>query len=540
MDASSEGDQPFTKDGVSVVCNGEIYNYQSLIRSENLHSVMTSKCDCEVILHLYLKYGFHDMVSILDGYYAIILHDYNKGQVWVTRDGMGVRPLYIGHTEMEPPPLPTPMASSYDSIAIGRLISASFTTPHPEKKRGLVAFSSEQKGLKWCCGARQLEPGLVMCYSVYSPTQFDSYCLSTFDSKIPPLGSGPITYDSTPVCDMIGKLLCSAVAKRCTADRDIACMLSGGLDSSLVAALLAAKVRPARLKTFSIGFDVSADITYARLVAKHINSDHTEILLTENDFLDAIPHVIQAIESYDITTVRASVGNYLLAKYVSQNTQCKVLFNGDYSDELLGGYQFLAMAPNEHEFDLENRKLVKEIHFFDSLRSDRCTAAWGLEARTPYADRAFATYVMSLAPKVKMHYRTAIKQEKQILRDAFRGMGLIPDAVLNRSKCAFSDGVSSKSRSWSAVIKEHVDSFIRDGELTKAKTYTHMPPTTKEGLWYRRLYEYYYPGPGFANPVPHYWMPNVKWPGLEGTSDPSARTLVVNEEAEPPSGERTQ
>ena len=191
--------------------------------------------------------------------------------------------------------------------------------------------------------------------------------------------------------------LCNAVKKRVqgTTERPIACLLSGGLDSSLITALVN-KYHKGQLNTFSIGMKGSEDLKYAREVADHLKTNHTEIILTPEEFFDAIPDVIRTIESYDTTTVRASVGNYLVGKYISENSDCKVIFNGDGSDELTGGYLYFLKAPNAIEFDAECRRLIHEIHFFDVLRSDRCIAAHGLEPRTPFLDRTFVNEYLNI------------------------------------------------------------------------------------------------------------------------------------------------
>jgi asparagine synthase (glutamine-hydrolysing) len=195
----------------------------------------------------------------------------------------------------------------------------------------------------------------------------------------------------------------AAVNKRClTTERPIACLLSGGLDSSLIAALVnnfyTSHNLPNKLETYSIGLQDSEDLKYARIVAVYLGTNHTEIIVTEKEMFEAIPEVIRAIESYDTTSVRASIGNYLLGKYISTHSEAKVIFNGDGSDELLGGYLYMNKCPDDIEFDRETRRLLKDIHSFDVLRSDKCISSHGLEPRTPFLDKTFVNFILILRP----------------------------------------------------------------------------------------------------------------------------------------------
>ena len=270
-----------------------------------------------------------------------------------------------------------------------------------------------------------------------------------------------------------------------------------------------------QLNTFAIGLDGATDLKYAQKVAEHLHTNHINVILQEKDFLDAIPEVIYAIESYDTTTVRASVGNYLISKYIKENTDITVVYNGDGSDEL-GGYIYLKNAPNEMEFQNEVNKLIRNIHYFDVLRSDRSISSqWGLEARTPFLDKEFVSMYMSIQNRLKLHNR----MEKHLLRQAFDNTDLLPKDVLWRKKEAFSDGCSSNERSWHKIIQEHVDKEITDEEFELEKVkYKHNPPQLKESLYYRRIFNKYYPNRD--NVIPYYWLPN--W---TTEKDPSAREL---------------
>ena len=309
---------------------------------------------------------------------------------------------------------------------------------------------------------------------------------------------------------------CEAIKKRVeTTDRPIASLLSGGLDSSIVTALVS-RLYPKSLETYSIGLENSEDLKYARIVATALGTQHTEIIISEDDLFNFIPHTIKNIESYDTTTVRASVGNYLVAKYISENSEAKVIFNGDGSDELMGGYLYMSKASDHLEFDKECKHLLKNIHYFDVLRSDRSISTNGLEPRTPFLDRSFVDLFLSIPSDIR--YETNKLQEKYLFRKAF-DKDYLPKEILWRRKEAFSDGVSSQKRSWYKIIEEKVQqqtNITYDLE----KNYDHNSPQTLEQLYYRTIFEKYYPNQGLN--IPYYWMPKY----IDAT-DSSARSLDI-------------
>ena len=320
----------------------------------------------------------------------------------------------------------------------------------------------------------------------------------------------------------ISKYLNEAVIKRCNAtERPIACLLSGGLDSSLIAALVSNYFckfkKEKQIETFSIGLKESEDIKYAKIVADYIGSKHTEIIVTEKEMFDAIPEVIKAIESYDTTTIRASIGNYLIGKYISKNSDAKVILNGDGSDELFGGYLYMNKCPNDIEFDKETRRLLKDIYLFDVLRSDKSISSNGLEPRTPFLDRTFVNYVLSISPYFRNHINLN-QPEKYLLRQSFNeinfvnynGSQILPNEILWRKKEAFSDGVSSKSRSLFTILQE----FIAN-QTDKVKE----PCIELEKEYYKEIFDKEFPN--CSHILPYFWMPKyVK------ATDPSARTLL--------------
>ena len=266
------------------------------------------------------------------------------------------------------------------------------------------------------------------------------------------------------------------------------------------------------METYSIGLEGSEDLKYARKVADYLHTKHTEIICSENDFLHAIPEVIKNIESYDTTTVRASVGNYLVSKYISEHSEAKVLFNGDGSDELTGGYLYFHYAKDPIAFDMECKRLLKDIHLFDVLRSDRSISSNGLEARTPFLDKVFVKTYLSLPLAVRNQKN---KCEKYLLRKAFEPFNLLPKEILFRTKEAFSDGVSSLKKSWFEIIQ----TYVQDKHIPSIE-YVHNPPTTQEQKYYRHIFEKCYPD--CAQIIPYFWMPR-----FVDATDSSARTLNI-------------
>ena len=348
----------------------------------------------------------------------------------------------------------------------------------------------------------------------------------------------------------------NSVKRRLNADQPLAWLLSGGVDSSLVAAI-SARLLGKRIRTFCCGMAGGTDLVYARQVAEHIGSDHTEVLFTAEEALAAIPDVIKTIESWDTTTVRASVGQYLVSKHIGTKTDCKVVLVGEGPDEVCSSYLFNWYAPSGAAIDACARESVKNIHHYDVKRADRCIARWGLEGRVPLLDPEFIESYWVI-PGEERHPRER-GLEKWWLREAFAGTGLLPDEVLYRKKEAFSDGISSsakrsgelkedasgqpkddhsaaprelkESKSWFEIIQAWVEDKVTNEELSMAATtYPHCPPTTKEAYYYRRLFCESI-GANRQTIIPAYWQPKWSADGKEVTSyvDPSARTLTVYE-----------
>ena len=489
---NTKSNQPIYCNGITLICNGEIYNYKELIQELNI--TMTTDSDCEIIIHLYLKYGFEQMIQMLDGVFAFVLMDLNqpKHTLYVARDPFGVRPLF--EYEM-------------DTARFG--------------------FSSEIKMIHGLnteddtyCHIRPFQPGTWNSYTYCDEEGWKKVSTQRYFT----LSISPFIDSVYTAQNIIRKTFTDAIRKRVdNTDRPIACLLSGGLDSSLVCALVSKfySQEHRTLETYSIGMEGSIDLKYARIVANHIGSKHTEIIVKEQDFLDAIPEVIHAIESFDTTTVRASVGNYLVSKYISKHSNAKVIFNGDGSDEVCGGYMYFHYAPDCYHFDAECKRLLQDIHYFDVLRSDRSISSNGLEARTPFLDKIFVQHYMSILPRIRCH-KTNGKCEKWLLRSTFYDDDLLPNEVLWRTKEAFSDGVSSQHKSWYEMIQDHVQQNQLGSNMPPLFHSNHMCPLTEEQMYYRKVFHSFF-GKYHAKVIPYFWMPKF----VKNATDASARTLDV-------------
>jgi len=481
-DTSFKGNQPLyhPHKPYVLICNGEIYNHKELLKNKK----SLSNSDCEVILHLYEEHGIENTLQLLDSEaFAFCIYDGELNKLFVARDRFGVRPLFIG------------------------------------KDTNTFTFCSEAKGLLDLSEhITQFQPGSWKEYSISNNSIAESNYHRYYHHLYPIMNN--VREDD--ICYRIKTLLTNAVQKRLMSDRPIGCLLSGGLDSSIICSLVSKEFKRmdrGELHTFSIGLKGSPDLYYAKKMAEYIGSCHHHIEYSEEEFLQIIPKVIYHIESYDTTTVRASVGNYLVGKYISENTDIKVVFNGDGSDEQ-SGYLYLKNAPNPDEFQKECVRLLQEIHFFDVLRSDRCLSSnFSLETRTPFLDTEFVQYYMSIQPELKMYSKDRI--EKYLLRRAFQNE--LPDDVLWRKKEAFSDGCSSSENSWHQIIQNFVDKIIDDDEFNLQKdNYLFNKPVLKESFYYRQIFEKEYPK--CEKLIPHFWLP--KWCD-ESIQDPSARQLKI-------------
>ncbi len=466
MDIHPRSNQPFRKGELSLVCNGEIYNYRKL-KEEFSDYEYQSQSDCEVILPLYESFGLEKACRSLDGEFAFVVH--NGEKILAARDPMGIRPMFYGET-----------------------------------KEGLICFASEVKALMdYCEEILPFPPGHF--YDGERFVSFHDHGSVTIDSKI--------TFDDA--LEGIKEKLEKGVIKRLHSDANIGFLLSGGLDSSLVCSI-AQKHSEKPIKTFAIGMSEDAiDLKYAKEVANFIGSDHTEVIIDKEDVLSCLKEVIYSLETWDITTIRASIGMSLVCKYIKEHTDIKVVMTGEVSDEIFG-YKYTDFAPSPKEFQKEAVKRVKELYIYDVLRADRCISSHSLEARVPFSDKDFVDFVMSIDPKIKMN---TYGQGKYLLRKAFEA-DYLPDSILYREKAAFSDAVG---HSMVDSLKEFAEVQYSDDDYDKKiKKYNYCTPFTKESLLYREIFEEFYFGKG--NLIKDYWMPNKEWENCD-VLDPSARVL---------------
>ena len=495
MDLSSLGDQPFTDSSQStiLICNGEIYNYKYLIEKYNLP--VKSDSDCEVILHMYIKYGIRKTVENLDGDFAFVIYDKNRKELIAARDSFGVRPLFIS------------VDDSVDSIVLSSELKGLY---------GLKNVKAFPIGSYWTC---HIGSGINPSpFQVYNYIDNKSICLTNGSSFISPTHTY-LSCSLDTIKEKIKNKLELSVKKRLQSDRKIGCLLSGGLDSSLITALVK-KLSKSNVVTYSVGLEGSVDLEAARKVASYLGTEHHEIIFTESIGINAISDVIYAIESWDTTTVRASVPMWLMCKYISENTpDVKVILSGEGADEVCQGYLYFHNQPNPLEGHKESVRLIQDLLYFDVLRSDRSISSHGLEARVPFLDKDFVHFYMSIPPEYRCPNK---KGEKWLLRESFSDENLIPDEVLWRRKDGLSDGCSSFNRPWYSVIQEKAEKEISDEDMKNAnEKYSHCTPKTKESLMFRNIFHKHFPERDDI--IPYQWLP--KWSG--DIVNPSGRLIEV-------------
>ncbi len=472
MDLSTDGMQPFQNtDKDAIVCNGEIFNHQQIKDTLLSDEKFISKSDCEVILPLYKKFGLKKLCKNLDGEFAFAIWDSKLKTLLAARDQIGIRPLFYGH----------------------------------KNEDNSIAFASEVKSLQdFCYDIKPFPPGHF----------FDGVSFHEFDS----IHDVEIDEDLSVNKSLQGikQLLEQAVIKRLDSDAKVGFLLSGGLDSSLVCAI-AARESSKKIKTFAVGIkEDPIDTKYAQIVADHIGSEHTEFLFSKSDLLETIDSLIYRLESFDITTIRASLGMDLICRHIKDTTDIKVLMTGECSDEMFG-YKYTDFAPSPTEFQKEASKRMKELYIYDVLRADRCISSNSLEARVPFSDKAFVKFVMSIPPKLKMN---TTGHGKYLLRAAFDTEDYLPQDILFRQKAAFSDAVGHSSVDY---LKTLAEITITDEEFSKSnELFPHCTPTTKEAFLYRQIFEKHYSGQSHL--IKAIWLPNQEWENCK-VSDPSARAL---------------
>ena len=563
----SQINQPIVDGDIMLLCDGEIYNYKDLYRFMNIQPKTT---DCnEIIIHLYKKYGIEHTLQMLDGVFSFILLDNSihsdNFKMFIARDPYGVKPLYILN--------PTKNNSidekeqiicfSSDMKMLYGFYNVLMDNPNEKKRKNknkTLALNEKQES-KY--NIKQFIPG-TYSYLTLSSKVFASWNIEKEFVKYHTNGFNSIMYYSSPqyhdneIVLNIQRYLIRAIEKRCSiADAPMACLLSGGLDSSIIAGLVrqyhVSHDLP-QLETYSIGMEGCDDLKYAKLVADHLGTKHTEIVIKEEDLLNIIPEVIECIETYDISTVRSSLPNYILGKYIRENSNAKIIFNGDGADELFGGYLYMYLANESIEFDKEVRQLLSNIHLYDTLRSDKTFSYNGLVSSSPFLDNSLVQYYLSIPPQLRFHTRNE-QCEKYLLRLAFYGehyrnstnSQLIPDEVLWRTKEEYIDGISLKTNSFHNIINKYANEKFQNEFSVKIKSIKnngnmysemikfapemnklqeHLLPETAEQFMYRREFEKHYAGIGKI--LPKYWLPKYE----EKITDPSARTLEIYYEEE--------
>lgn len=463
--------------------NGEIYNYREL-RDELQAKGYTflTESDCEVILHLYEEEGVK-LLDKISGIFSFVLYDPAKKMFLAARDPIGVNPLYQGW-----------------------------------HKDGSVWFSSEMKCLVNVCERIiTFPPGHYITSADSAPIEYYKPAWMSRDS----IPSKPVDYKK------LRETLVKCVKSQMMSEVPFGVLLSGGLDSSLIAAIIAKNMPPGkRLLSFCIGFPGSSDMKYAREVATLLNTDHHEYFITLEEARDMLNDVIYHLETYDVTTIRASTPMFLLARHIKAHG-IKMVLSGEGSDEIFGGYLYFHQAPNAREFHQECVQRIRNLHLADCLRANKSTMAWGLEVRVPFLDIEFLDVAMEIDPKEKECANG--RMEKFILRQAFdpsetSGDVYLPSSVLWRQKEQFSDGVGY---SWIDMLRDFTDSQVSSERFANAEQiYPHDPPTTKEAFFYRDIFEKHFPSTACLSTVKR-WIPRLDWGCNE---DPSGRAQKVHAE----------
>ena len=517
VDPESGGQPLFSPDGRQVLAvNGEIYNHQDIRRRLSNHYEFRTGSDCEVILALYREKGI-DFLEDLNGIFAFVLYDEERDAFLIARDPIGVIPLYIG----------------YDSD-------------------GTVYVASELKALEGQC--ERYEPFLPGHY-LWSE-DLGTKIESDSDSSLFTLHSSLkryyqrdwMSYDAVKdngasVSDLHDALE-DAVRRQLMSDVPYGVLLSGGLDSSVISAVAErfserriednsqSRAWWPRLHSFAVGLKGAPDLAKARMVAEHIGTVHHEINYTVQEGLDALRDVIYFIETYDVTTVRASTPMYLLARVI-RSMGIKMVLSGEGADEVFGGYLYFHKAPDARAFHEETVRKLSKLHFYDCLRANKSLAAWGVEGRVPFLDKTFLDVAMRLNPEAKMCPGKVI--EKKIVREAFAD--LLPEAVAWRQKEQFSDGVGY---SWIDALKAMTAEAVSDEEMAHAaERFPINPPLNKEEYFYRSIFAEHFPSDSAARSVNQEasvacsTSVALEWDAaFRGQNDPSGRAVKgVHEQA---------
>ena len=460
----ASGKQPLFSEDKSLVlaANGEIYNHRDLRKQFEGKYKFQTESDCEVILALYKEKGVH-FLDEMNGIFGFAIYDVAKDEYFIARDHMGIIPLYIGWDE-----------------------------------NGTFYVASELKALEGYCTKIQLfPPGHYMSSKDGEFVQWYKREWTDFDA----------VKDNATSIEEIKTALEAAVHRQLMSDVPYGVLLSGGLDSSITSAV-AKKYAQKRIESgdtvdawypqlhsFAVGLEGSPDLAAAQKVADHLKTIHHEIKFTIQEGLDAVRDVIYNIETYDVTTIRASTPMYLMARVI-KSMGIKMVLSGEGSDELFGGYLYFHKAPNAREFHEETVRKLSKLHMYDCLRANKSLAAWGIEGRVPFLDKEFMDVAMRINPQDKMI--NGQRMEKWVLRKAFEDM--LPASVAWRQKEQFSDGVGY---SWIDTLKEVVAEAVSDEQLANAKfKFPIQTPTSKEEYYYRSIFHEHFPSDAAALSVP--------------------------------------
>ena len=477
--------------------NGEIYNHEALknIIVQNDYE-FTTKSDCEIIIPLLNEFGTKG-IRLLDGIFSFIYYDKENNSYIIARDPIGVTPLYYG------------------------------ITSHNE-----LLICSEMKSIQELCSSVHIfPPGHYMtsngrCRTVQfrEPVRYyNPRWLSQITSNV--------LKTEEEYCQEINQALTKAVEKRLMCDVPFGVLLSGGLDSSLIASISSRLMKNSdsqwgnKLHSFSIGLKGAPDLKYARIVADHLGTIHHEYNFEIQEGIDCLEDLIYNLETYDVTTIRASTPMYLLSRKI-KSYGIKMVLSGEGADEIFGGYLYFHSAPNKEEFNQECVNRVTGLHNFDCLRANKSTMSWGLEARVPFLDKNFLEVCMPIPGDVKLSkisLESNNKIEKYILRKAFysKENPYLPDSILWRQKEQFSDGVGY---SWIDSLQDYANNQITDEEFVNLEErYPYNTPKTKEALLYRKIFDKLFPERD--NIIPR-WIPRTDWDGVG--EDPSGRAQGVH------------
>jgi asparagine synthase (glutamine-hydrolysing) len=494
----NDGSQPIVVDDIILSINGEIYNYKELYKTslQDMYIPQTES-DCEVIIYLYKEFG-EKMLSMLDGIFSFVLYDKKNESVLIARDPIGIIPLYYG------------------------------TSEHTNSDTFTLTVASEMKCLDDCSEVSIFTPGTFSIYNI-SNKKFDNHKTRYYNPRWKQNTEYNQLLDGEQLSLLENKIktcLTESVEKRLMADVPFGVLLSGGLDSSLIASITSRLMKDKsdlfgnKLHSFSIGLKDSPDLKAARKVADFLKTTHHELHFSVQDGIDCIRDLIYHLETYDVTTIRASTPMFLMSRKI-KSYGIKMVLSGEGADEVFGGYLYFHKAPTTDDFNKECYKRVCDLHQFDCLRANKSTMAWGLEARVPFLDKRFLELCMPIHANNKLRN----KIEKYILRKSFddKSNPYLPEEILWRQKEQFTDGVGYN---WLDTLVAHCEKEITDDNFETIKNrYSNdpYPIKTKEEAYYRSIYEELFPN---RECCVARWIPQTNWEGV--SYDPSGRAQDVH------------